>query len=915
MKRERLILVLFALFFLLLFLREIVVGFATDWWWFSAVEYEGVFLKALGSRIVLFFTFGGIFMAFFYANLHWATRRGGGRWKEFYSELNVPTEVLERFRKVLIVVVSLLVALALGAWASDEWMTVLQFLNAGTFGTPDPIFGKDVGFFLFKLPLLEFARSWALWTLAVTAVAVLLIYWESKALGWAYEKLYISPRVRLHLIFLASVLFLLLAWHFQLEIYDLLYSGRGVVFGASFTDVNAELIAYRVMMGLSVVLFGAMVYGLWRKNVQIPLYAAGGYVALLIVVTGLYPAAIQQFIVEPNEVTKERPYIEHAIEYTRLGYGLDDVQEEDFTTELTLGPESLDEYSGTFTNIRLWDWRPLRQTYSQLQELRLYYRFLSPDVDRYHVQGDYRQVLLAPRELDVNQLPQQARTWINQYIKYTHGYGLTMSPVNEVTSEGMPVLFIRDIPPRSDHGFEITRPEIYYGELTHDYVLTGTTEDEFDYASGERNETTRYEGTGGVPIGNLLRRTVYALKYGHFKLLISEYPTSETRLMENRRIANRTFKIAPFLRYDNDAYMVISEGRLYWILDAYTVSDRMPYSEPGRDGINYIRNSVKVVIDAYNGDVTYYLVEPDPITDVLGSIFPGLFTDYGEMPEGIRDHIRYPLDLFHRQAEKWRLFHMEDPEVFYNQEDLWALPSEVYQGSQIPMEPYYVILELEEDRGEEFLLMLPYTPQGRDNMIGWLAARSDPGVYGQLKLFKFSKQELIYGPMQIEARIDQDPTISEQTTLWSQQGSQVIRGNLLVIPVGRNLVYAEPLYLKADRSELPELKRVILSYGPRVVMAKSLEQGLEVLLGKESAAALPGVTVTQMEPTGEQTLEMATPEGVVRVPSEQASRALQLYQQAQEHLRGGRWAEYGESMQELEQILQKLQEQLGGGGG
>lgn len=908
MNKQRIFLIALIVLFLATILGEATISLLTDWWWFSAVGFKSIFIRVLGSRIMLFFIFAAIFLLFFSLNLHAVTRRGGGRWREFYSDLPIPGESLERFRRLIMIGISLLIATALGIWASQQWMTVLQAVNAQPFGTPDPLFGKDLGFYVFTLPLMIFLKQWALWTLAVTSAAVLLLYWESKALGMAYEKLYISPRVRLHLIFLASLLFLLLAWHFQLEIYNLLYSERGIVFGASYTDHHADILAFRIMIFISVLLFGAMVIGLWKKEVKIPLYAAGSYVVALVLVTALYPAAVQQFIVAPNEITKERPYIEYAIEFTRLGYGLDRVSEQDFPATLGLTLESLDEFSGTFQNIRLWDWRPLRQTYSQLQEIRLYYRFQNPDIDRYMVNGEYRQVMLAARELDSDRLALQAQTWINRHIKFTHGYGVAMSPVNEVTAEGMPVFFLKDIPPRSDWGLEVTRPEIYYGELTSDYVLVKTSEEEFDYVLGDTNAFTTYAGEGGVPIGGLLRRAAYAAKYGHFKLLISEYPTSETRLMENRTIRQRVQKIAPFLEYDHDPYLVVADGALFWILDAYTVSTRLPYSDPSAGGINYIRNSVKVVVDAYNGTVKFYLADPDPIANTLGEIFPGLFSPITEMPDSIREHIRFPLDLFELQAEKWQAFHMEDPEVFYNQEDLWSRPTEIYEGDLVQMEAYYVIMNMPGEEEPEFILMLPFTPSGKDNMVAWLAARCDPEHYGELFLFKFSKQELIYGPMQIEARFDQDPTISEQLTLWSQQGSSVIRGNLLVIPVGESLIYVEPLYLRAERSELPELKRVLLSYGPKVIMEETLQQGLQVLLGGEvTAAAQERVPITITRP-GEE------PETLL-LPAEMAARALSIYREAQDHLRGSRWAQYGAAMDRLEQLLQQLNRNLRGGGG
>lgn len=906
MKRKKVITILIIAFIVLLLLRELMVGFLADWWWFNAVGFQGVFLKILGSKVVLFLIFSVFFLVFFYANLRVVSKRGGGRWREFYSDLQVPGEVLERFRKLVFIGLGAVIAMTLGAWASDRWLDVMQALNAQPFDVTDPLFEKDLGFYVFTLPLLIFLKQWFLATLAVTAAAVLLVYWESKALGWAYDKLYVSPRVRLHLIFLAALLFLLLAWHFQLEIYNLLYSRRGVIFGASYTDVHADLWAFRLMIGLSVILFGAMVYGLWKKDFKIPLFAAGGYLVLLVVVTGLFPAAVQQLIVEPNEVTKEREYIEHAIRFTRYGYGLDNISEHDFPANLTLTADDLQKYSGTFQNIRLWDWRPLRQTLSQLQEIRLYYRFPAPDVDRYMVNGEYRQVLLAPRELDSSRLAAQAQTWVNQHLKFTHGYGVSMSPVNEVTPEGMPVFFLKDIPPRSDVGMEVTRPEIYYGEFTDKYVLVKTTEEEFDYPVGEENATTMYEGDGGVPIGGLMRRLIYALKYNQLKLLISGYPTSETRLMENRLVARRVQKIAPFLLYDKDPYLVIADGRLFWVIDAYTVTSRLPYSDPSSLGINYIRNSVKVTVDAYNGSVVFYLAAPDPITGALEAIFPDLFRPMSEMPEAIQSHLRYPIDMFELVADKWRSFHMEDPEVFYNQEDLWVKATEVYSGSEVQMAAYYIILSLFESQEPEFVLMLPFTPVGKNNMVGWLAARCDPEHYGELVLFKFSKQEVIYGPMQIEARIDQDPDISEQLTLWSQQGSQVIRGNLLVIPIGESILYAEPLYLRAERSDLPELKRVILSYGPKVIMEENLQQALQTLLGGEFSSTEP-VSLTFERPGSEPVTLM--------VPARLASQALTLYREAQGHLQAGRWAEYGTTMDRLEQILNQLERDLRGGGG
>ncbi|EFK08397.1 conserved hypothetical protein [delta proteobacterium NaphS2] len=592
----------------------------------------------------------------------------------------------------------------------------------------------------------------------------------------------------------------------------------------------------------------------------------------------------------------------------------------------------LKQQRGTIQNIRIWDERPLLKTYQQIQSIRLYYDFNNVDVDRYVLGGQYRQLMLAARELVVRQLPAQANTWVNRHLTYTHGYGLAASPVNEVTREGLPRLFIKDLPPVCEAGLQkIVRPEIYYGEMTDQYVLVKTTSKEFDFPKGDKNVYSVYQGRGGVPINSFIRRLLYAVEFRDPQIFFTNYLTSESRIMYNRRIKRRVKAIAPFLSYDQDPYMVLSNGRLYWILDAYTTSNMYPYStrshSPFDRGIlNYIRNAVKVTIDAYNGDVRFYrLDEKDPIAGVYNRIFPALFKSFDDMPEDLKHHIRYPKDFFQIQATTYTRYHMEDVQVFYNQEDLWQLPDEMYGDSRQKMKPYYIIIKLPEGEKEEFLLMLPFTPSKKDNMIGWLAARSDLPEYGSLIVYKLPKEKLVYGPMQIEARVDQQTEISRELSLWDQKGSRVIRGNLLAIPVLDAFVYVEPIYLEAKQEDstapttgetptgglqkfksklssgssgadpsraasLPELKRVIVAFGNQVAMEHNLDLALSRVLGKGRAIEKADV------PAATRFLET----------SDLGKMALQYYNQAKENLRRGDWAGYGERLKKLEEVLKEI---------
>jgi len=773
---------------------------------------------------------------------------------------------------------------------------------------------------VFTLPILRLGQNLAFLLLVAALVILGVLYVTSGGLEIADNKIRFRPGPLRHVAANAALLFLVLAWGYRLDLYELVYSSRGVGYGASYTDVHAQVLGYRVLVALSLAGFGVTVYDVVRGRYGLTLTAFGALVIGMLVFKGAYPGAVQQFEVEPNEINKEAPYIARNIAYTRRAFDLTTIEERPFQFDPRPTVESLREADRTLSNIRLWDWRPLLDSYSQLQEIRLYYVFDDVDVDRYDLGQGPRQMMLSPREMAVEELPANVQTWQNQHLIFTHGYGLVMSPVNEVTAEGLPKFYLSDIPPTMPDSLaevlRVTRPQIYYGERTFTYALVATRELEFDYPQGDQNIYTSYSGSGGMEIDSWWRRGLFGWYLGSLKFLLTDAIVPDSRLLLHRQIETRIRRIAPFLQYDADPYIVLLDGRLLWIQDAYTVSDRYPYSEPvaafgGRAGINYVRNSVKVVVDAYDGDVTFYAWDSeDPILATYREVFPTLFTPAEAMPEGLRAHLRFPEDLFSIQAEVLRSYHMEDPKVFYNREDLWNVPNEIYQGQAQPLVPYYVLLQLPDDEAPEFQLVLPFTPNRRDNMIALLAAKSDPGNYGRRVVYEFPKDRLIYGPMQIEARIDQDPVISEQITLWSQKGSSVIRGNLLVIPLANSVLYIEPLFLQAQQSQLPELRRVIATYGTAIVMEPTLEDAMLALVRRTAGAAVAREVAEEIglaaadeeEAAGEPGVAAAGPGPVAAL----ARQARSVYDRAVAAQRAGDWAAYGEALEELGQILEQL---------
>ncbi len=769
---------------------------------------------------------------------------------------------------LLLTGISIGLSLGMGLIFSNHWTQLLAFVHATNFSQVDPIFGRDIAFYVFRLPILELFRFWTVGVLLVSLAGVLLVYLLSgNSLSQGGSPGF-SPQQQRHLYGLSAGLMFALAVGFWLDRYQLLYSTQGVLFGAGYTDSHIDLPARTLLSfgGVAIALFLTWRTCFWIKSR--PRYSLLGllgiYMGSVWIGAVFLPQFIQSIIVQPNELTREKPYIERSIELTRQAFDLNTVETKTFAPNAKLTPDRLQANNVTIRNIRLWDTRPLLEANRQLQRIRLYYEFPDADIDRYTLKAtqntptassttEKRQVLVSARELDYSAVPAKAQTWVNKHLIYTHGYGFTMSPVNVAESSGLPTYFVKDIGTETDDGTLQTttdeirasiptgRPRIYFGELTNNYIMTGTRErdKELDYPSEKGNVYNTYDGTGGIAMGAVWKRGIFAVYFKDWRLLFSRNFTTDTQVVFRRQIQARVQKVAPFLKLDREPYLVAanvdpqdseesSKSTLYWIMDAYTTSDRYPYSDPGQESFNYIRNSVKVVVDAYNGDVTLYSInQEDPILQTWQNAFPDLFQPFSSMPATLRSHIRYPVDLFRIQSQSLLTYHMTDPQVFYNREDQWRMPNEIYGDESQPVQPYYLTMKLPDEDSEEFILLSPFTPVRRNNLIGWLAARSDGDEYGKRLLYEFSKRELIFGPEQIEALINQDPVISQQISLWNTQGSRVIQGNLLIIPIDNSLLYVEPLYLEAEETSVPILARVIVVYENQIVMAKTLEAGLD----------------------------------------------------------------------------------------
>ncbi|MEH2268964.1 MAG: UPF0182 family protein [Nostoc sp.] len=768
----------------------------------------------------------------------------------------------------------------------QHWPKVLQYFHPTLFNSTEPLFDLDISFYVFSLPFWELLELWLMGLCLYGFVAVTLTYLLSgDSLSQGIFPGF-SPQQQRHLYGMSGLLMLVVALSYWLSRYELVYSTRGVSYGASYTDVTAQMPAYTVLCILAVAI---AYYLLWRTFFWKPksqyrrlvFYSLGVYLVLVAAADVVLPAVVQYLIVQPNELQREQPYIQRTIALTRQAFDLEAIDAKTFNPQGTLTEADIQKNALTIRNIRLWDERPLLETNRQLQQIRPYYQFPDADIDRYTLVTDEtsrrpsalpkppeskqkpvepterRQVLIAARELDYSAVPQEAQTWVNRHLIYTHGFGFTVSPVNTVGPGGLPEYFVKDISGDSSalttsseairQSIPIGQPRIYYGEITNTYVMTGTRVRELDYPSGSDNVYNSYDGLGGVEIGSAWRRWLFAMYLKDWQMVLTRDFLPDTKVLLRRNVKQRIQAIAPFLKFDSDPYLVAAAANqdfpsnasyLYWIVDAYTTSDHYPYSDTGSDGINYIRNSIKVVIDAYNGTVNFYIADPsDPIITTWSKIFPKMFKPLSTMPINLRSHTRYPVDFFKIQSERLMTYHMTDPQVFYNREDQWQIPNEIYGSEPRPVEPYYLITSLPTVNFEEFILLLPYTPKQRTNLIAWLAARSDGKNYGRLVLYVFPKERLVYGPEQIEARINQDPVISQQISLWNRQGSRAIQGNLLVIPIEQSLLYVEPIYLEATQNSLPTLVRVVVAYENRIVMAQTLEQALQGIFKPEVTPA------------------------------------------------------------------------------
>ena len=907
---------LVAILFLLILLPVLrgVPSLLTDYLWFGEVGYRQVFLTTLSTQVALQLAFGGAFLVFFLGNVLLALRRIRPNVSVLH-ELQAMLPAIERLYprlRLIAVAGGLLLALLVTQWASTQWLAWLRFQNAEAFSAADPVFARDLSFYVFVLPFVRAVAGFVQFTVFAAAVTSAAAYFLQGQLWARPGFLSVSRQARRHLLLLVAAGLVTVAVQALLARYNLLSSTRGMVDGAGYTDLHATLPALYIASAVSALAALAAASEAFSRSLRLTLTSLAAVVLVHVVLLQAWPLALQRLVVAPNEIERERPYIAREIAATRFAFGLDDVDERRFPATEDLSAERVSANAATIDNVRLWETEPLKTTNGQLQEIRTYYDFVDVDNDRYILDGELRQVALSPRELNPAALP--ARIWINEHLTYTHGYGVCVAPVNRISPEGLPEYSVKNIPPVSSvPELEIRRPEIYYGELAAEYVLVGTRAREFDYPSGDENVYAAYQGEGGIRLGGLGGRLLFALRFGEPKILLSTDITADSRILIHRRVRERVARVAPFLTWEKNPYIIIrSDGTLTWMIDGYTTTDRIPYSAPVEGVGNYMRNPVKATVDAYNGHVRLWVVDTeDPLLRSLARIFPAAFTPLDSMPGDLRAHMRYPEMMFSVQAQVYATYHMTDPQVFYNKEDLWKVARQE-SGSQrepVDVSPYFTVMKLAGvGEKEEFILMLPFTPARKDNMIAWMSARCDPPHYGKLLVYTFPKQRLVYGPQQIESRISQDTEISKELTLWNQQGSQVIRGNLLVVPVDSSVVYFQPLYLQASsQAGLPELKRILVAFGNRIAMEPTMDAALARIFGggagdhleSVAAARRPGLATA----AGADALaRTAPPTG--SGAAERLRRAAEIYERAQRALRRGDLQEYAREIEALGRVLQ-----------
>lgn len=888
-----------------------------EWLWLRELGYPEVFQILKSTRILMFagaFLITGVYV---WINFRLLSRRL--RVSRFYTmiignlNISIPADRQHKWMQRGLFILSLLIAFVFALAVMLRWDDALRFLWSQPFGADDPIFGHDISFYMFRLPFLSLLQgSLTALTFFVTLLLVIIYFATDMISARPNEGLRAEPGVLMHLKFNAALWLFTLAASFYLSRYDLLFREDGVVFGAGYTHVAVELPALLIASALTALLAVLLVASRWISMTKVLVSTAGLIAVVLIFGRLLIPAAVQQFRVDPNELEVERPYIEHNIAMTRLAYGLNNIREVDYPADDTLRAEHVRDNRHIIENIRLWDHRLLIQTYRQLQEIRPYYQFNTIGIDRYVIDGETQQVMLSGREL-ADRLPEGSRSWVNRHLQYTHGFGVAVSPVNRANRQGEPLFLARDLPPVTHPDIPIDNAAIYYGKESAGYHIVNSGTEELHYPAGAGNVYHHYSGSGGIAFSSWLHRLLFAWELRDLNILLSDYILPESRLQIWRGVQERIERIAPFLQLDEDPYMVIHDGRLVWIQDAYTTSSRFPYSEShGR--VNYMRNPVKVVVDAYEGSVDFYLVDDsDPVIRLYNEIFPGMFIPAERAPAGLAEHFRYPVNLFEVQMNMFSRYHMTDPRVFYNDEDRWRRPFEQYGGQRIMMEPYYVLGRLPDEESEEleFKLISPFTPEGRNNMIAWMAARSDPEHYGELITYRLPKDRLIFGPAQIESRIDQDPEISRQLALWDQRGSRVIRGNLLVVPIENSFMYVEPVFLLADRDDIPQLQRVIVAVGDAISMQPTIQAAMVDLFGED--AEFPDLEIGPVDvPDDEELLaemdeplpaDVAEVRPVDMVTSEELEEIRTLWRELQEAFRNGEWSRYGELYGELDVLL------------
>lgn len=958
-KRQRRLSIIILIAVLIIGLFVSLIGFISDFLWFREMGYLSVFFKQIVTQLKVGIPTFVVISVLVYLYLN-RLKKG------YFSKIASSEETnLKKLGKTTVALSILFGIFATIMAVMQLWFEILKFANSTSFDLNDPLFGFDISFYIFKLDFLTQLND-ILIGIIIGFVLLTIIYYiilmtvrtpdvfkeqvppEAEFAGDRDERYSgssnpfengnkrtnnpndffgkfseaftgkkpqakpVKPKKQFDdnnfrqlmeiasgkLAMLGFIFFIMLGISFFLQQFDLLQAHTGAVYGAGFTDVNITLWKLRALCVLSVLAAVMFVVQMKRKQ-----YKKILTVPVVMIVVGLVGTGagmlVQNFIVSPDELSKETPYLERNIEYTQYAYELDDVSTKAFAADNTLTAADIAENSETISNIRINDFDPAKQFYNQTQSIRQYYTFNDVDNDRYMIDGKYTQTYLATREIDETKI---SDSWLNRHLKYTHGYGVTISRVDKVTSSGQPDVLVGNIPPESSvEDIQITRPEIYFGELSNEYIIVGTDEAEFDYPSGESNEYTHYEGTAGIEL-NLFNRIVFAAREGSVKLLVSSNINSDSKIIINRNVMERIRNIMPYLTYETDPYMVTVDGKLYWMVDAYTTSSNYPYSQPFQEDINYIRNSIKVVVDAYNGDVNFYVVdESDPIAQTYAKIYPKLFRSYDEMPEGLKAHIRYPNTLLQIQANIYARYHMEDISVFYLNEDQWDIAYEIYGTEQAQMTPTYYIAKLPGEEKAEFFNSIPFTPKSKKNMTALMVARNDGDNYGELVLYQFPKSKTIYGPEQVEAQIDQNTEISKEFSLWNSSGTKYRRGNMFIIPINTSILYVEPVYLEATNSSIPEVKRIIVAYGDRIAYEQTLAECLVSLFGEEAAGGVDSAGGSVVEDETVQT----KPDGDL-TQAELIQKAVDAFNNADAAMKSGDWAAYGKYLDELEDALNKM---------